>query len=135
MKKVTYLAIVEPSKSDYGIFFPDLPGCTSMASSIEEAFEMAKEALELHYYGMEKSKESIPLPSMILDAKDTEGCFVIPVTIYPELVKRKLDNRKVKTNCTIAAWIKDLAEENHINYSQLLENAILEYLDVKKSLF
>lgn len=60
MKKVTYLSVFEPGKDGFGIFFPDLPGCTSLASSIEEAFEMAKEALEFHYYGLSKSKEEIP---------------------------------------------------------------------------
>lgn len=108
--------------------FPDLLGCISVGDDLMHACEMAKEALELHVYGMEKDGEVLPEPSKELKPKDCEGCLVVPITIYPELLKKRLDNRKVKTNCTLPAWVKDLAEANNINYSQLLETSILNYL-------
>lgn len=55
--------------------------------------------------------------------------MVSPITVFPDLVKNEIDNRRVKTNCTIPAWLKELAEQSGINYSQLLECALLDYSD------
>lgn len=132
MRKVTYLAVLEPSDTGYGVFYPDLPGCITVGETIQQASENAKEALELHFYGMEKDNDPIPAASEKLDANDIKNCLVVPITIYPDLVKQKMDNRKVKTNCTLPAWLKNIAEENKVNYSQLLETSIMDYLGIKK---
>ena len=56
MEKLSYLAILEKQKDGYSVFFPDLPGCISWGKDLDEAQEKAKEALELHLYGLEKEK-------------------------------------------------------------------------------
>lgn len=132
MRKLTYLAVLEPTNTGYSVFYPDLPGCISIGKTIQEASENAKESLELHIYGLEKDNDMIPDASEKLDPKDVENCLVVPITIYPDLVKQKLDNRKVKTNCTLPAWLKKMAEEKKVNYSQLLETSIMDYLGIKK---
>jgi len=132
MRKLTYLAVLEPSSDGYGVFFPDLPGCISLGDNIIEAQENAKEALELHIYGMEKDNDDIPEPSSNLSLEDTEGCIVVPVTIFPDLVANEMDNRRVKTNVTIPQWLKEIAETNHVNYSRLLESALIEYLHIER---
>lgn len=133
MRKMTYLAVLEPTNTGYSVYYPDLPGCISVGETIQEASENAKEALELHIYGMEKDNETIPIASKKLDPKDIENCLVVPITIYPDLVKHDLDNRKVKTNCTLPAWLKKMAEEKKVNYSQLLEASIMDYLGIRKN--
>lgn len=55
MRKLTYLPILEPSVDGYDVFYPDLPDCISFGKDIEEAQQMAKEALALHIYGIEKT--------------------------------------------------------------------------------
>lgn len=128
MKKVTYLAVFEPSESGYSVYFPDFPGCISFGEDIDKASVMAQEALSLHCYGMEKDKEEIPAPSLSLDPEDTEGNIVCPITIYPELFSEERRNRRVKTNTTIPAWLKEKAEAQGINFSRILEAALLERL-------
>jgi predicted RNase H-like HicB family nuclease len=55
MRKLTYLAVLEANgEGGYGVFFPDVPGCISCGDDVEEALGMAREALELHIYGMEQ---------------------------------------------------------------------------------
>ena len=130
MRKLTYLAVFEPANDGYGVFFPDLPGCISMGDNLEEAQKNAQEALELHIYGMEKDSENIPVPSTTLSKEDTEGCIVIPVSIFPDLVANEMENRRVKTNVTIPAWLKEIAEQKNVNYSRLLESALIEYLNI-----
>jgi predicted RNase H-like HicB family nuclease len=48
-----YIAIVhKDSESDFGVSFPDFPGCITAGSNIDEAKDMAQDALALHIQGM-----------------------------------------------------------------------------------
>lgn len=131
MLSVTYLAILEPGEDGgYGISFPDLPGCFSFGEDLAEAQQMAAEAASLHVYGMERDGEEIPAPSVSLPKAITEGMVVMPVTIHPDLYRMKRDNERVKTNITLPAWLKRIAEEQKVNYSRLLESALIDYLQI-----
>ena len=132
MKTLTYLAILEPEKEGgYSISFPDLPGCFSQGNNLEEAKWMAEEAASLHIYGMEEDGDEIPVPSTTLTEKETRGNIVLAVTIHPDLFRANRDNERIKTNVTIPAWLKREAEREKVNYSRLLENALMEYLGVR----
>ena len=62
--KRTYIGLVHKDpKSDYGVSFPDLPGCVTAGHTFEEAKELAAEALALHLEGMACSGNEIPEPS------------------------------------------------------------------------
>jgi post-segregation antitoxin (ccd killing protein) len=56
--------------------------------------------------------------------------MVVPVTIYPDVFKDEMDNRRVKTTITIPRWLKEVAEKEGINYSRLLETAIKDTLEI-----
>lgn len=45
-----------------------------------------------------------------------------------EEYKRKFDNRKVKKNCTIPSWLNEKAEAAGINFSRVLQDALIEKL-------
>jgi predicted RNase H-like HicB family nuclease len=59
-----YVAIIEDAGRDHavGVWFPDLPGCTSAGDDIDEALHNAPEALELYAQSLEK-KDGKPLPA------------------------------------------------------------------------
>lgn len=133
MLNLTYLAVLEPGEDgSYSISFPDLPGCFSYGDNLAEAQRMAEEAASLHIYGMERDGDKIPTPSMNLSKEYTEGNVVMPVTIHPDLYRSKRDNERVKTNITLPAWLKRIAEEQKVNYSRLLETALIDYLQLPK---
>ncbi|MDR1687500.1 MAG: type II toxin-antitoxin system HicB family antitoxin [Clostridiales bacterium] len=130
MRRVTYFAVFEPSDTGYSIYFPDLPGCISCGDNIEHATKMAKEALGLHYWGMEKDGDEIPKPTKP-PFEDMESVdFVVPVEIFPDIVKDAIENRAVKKTLTIPHWLNAEAEAANVNFSQLLQNALKEYLNV-----
>lgn len=131
MHKLTYLAVLEPSSDGYGVFFPDLPGCFSFGTTLSEAQANAQEALELHIYGLEKDNDPIPTPSQNLSKEYTAGNIVCAVSIFPDIVRNEMANRRVKTNTTIPAWLKELAEKQGVNFSKLLENSLMDYLNLK----
>ncbi len=65
MDYIAYLH--KDSKSDFGVSFPDFPGCVSCGKTLEEARRMAVEALTLHVQGMLEDGEEIPKPSTLAD--------------------------------------------------------------------
>jgi len=52
------------------------------------------------------------------------GGIVMPVSIFPEIVKNDLDNRAVKTNITLPLWLKEWAGTEGINLSQTLQTSL-----------
>ncbi|MBN4074620.1 MAG: HicB family protein [Alkaliphilus sp.] len=134
MRKLTYLAVFEPTKTGYSIYFPDFPGCISCAEGYGEAQKQAEEVLGLHIYGMEKDGDEIPVPSKKpqVDPETVDGYIVSLVTVFPDLVRNELDNRAVKTNLTIPAWLKETAEAQGVNYSKILQVALMDYLGVSQ---
>jgi len=133
MRKLTYFAVFEPTTEGYGVYFPAFPGCVSMGEDFEQAQLNAAEALGLHIYGMEKDGEEIPAPlkEPQIDPETAAGHIVAPISVFPELVRNELDNRAVKTNLTVPAWLKELAEAQGVNFSKVLQTALMEYLDIR----
>lgn len=131
MQTLTYLAVFEPCENGaYSVYFPDLPGCISYGDNLVAAQHMAAEAAELHVYGMRTDGDPVPEPSAALSKEDTEGNIVVPVTIHPDVYQLKRDNERVKTNTTLPLWLKRIAEAQGVNYSRLLESALLDYLQI-----
>jgi predicted RNase H-like HicB family nuclease len=69
--------------SDFGVSFPDFPGCVTAGKTLEEARRMAAEALSLHIAGMIEDGEEIPNPSTIDDIADDPAikravAFLVP---------------------------------------------------------
>jgi predicted RNase H-like HicB family nuclease len=65
---VNYIAYLhKDGKSDFGVSFPDFPGCVTAGKSLDEASRKAPEALAFHIAGMMEDGEKIPKPSKIDD--------------------------------------------------------------------
>jgi len=130
MRKLIYLAVFETDENPgISVYFPDVPGCVSCGDDFDHALKMAKEALSLHIFGMEKDGE--PLPKRTDKIPNIgAGEMIVPVTIYPDVFNDEMANRRVKTTITLPRWLKDVAEKEGVNYSRLLETAIKETLEI-----
>lgn len=65
-----YIAVIMKDKhSDYGVVFPDFLGCISAGETIEEAKNMAEEALQFHVDSMIEDGEDLPVPSTLDQVK------------------------------------------------------------------
>jgi predicted RNase H-like HicB family nuclease len=61
-----YIAYLHKDRtSDFGVSFPDFPGCVTAGKTLDEARRMAAEALALHVEGMIEDGEEIPTPSTL----------------------------------------------------------------------
>ena len=47
--------------------------------------------------------------------------------------RKKADNRSVKKNCTIPYWMSVEAEKRGVNYSRLLQEAIMSFIGMSKA--
>src|SRR5271156_1753683 len=66
-----YIAYLHKERdSDYGVSFPDFPGCITAGKTLDEAHRMAAEALTLHIAGMIEDGDTIPAPSSLDDLAD-----------------------------------------------------------------
>jgi len=68
MEYIAYLH--KDKKSDYGVSFPDFPGCITAGSTLEEAGARSAEALAFHVAGMREDGEPIPKPSTLDDLRN-----------------------------------------------------------------
>jgi predicted RNase H-like HicB family nuclease len=88
-----YVALLSKDPdSDYGVDFPDFPGCVTAGETPEEARELAVEALCLHIEGMIQDGERIPLPSPVeeirADPANSDVVDVFLVRVPDDLVAR-----------------------------------------------
>jgi predicted RNase H-like HicB family nuclease len=66
-----YIAIIEDAGPDHaiGVWFPDLPGCTSAGDDVDEALRNAPEALELYAESLQEDGKSLPPPRTIAELR------------------------------------------------------------------
>jgi len=133
VRKLTYYAIFEPSTNgSYGVSWPDLPGCITMGDDFQQAERMAADALGLHIYAMEHDGDALPQATMPPFEEMPEFGIVMPITVFPDIVRNELDNRAVKTNITLPSWLKDWAMTQEINLSQTLQTTLRQMYEAKR---
>lgn len=93
-----YIALIhKDADSDFGVSFPDFPGCITAGSTLDEARAMAEEALAFHVEGMLEDGEAIPEPSsltdIMADPQNRDGVAV--------LVALKAEPKTVRVNITL----------------------------------
>lgn len=132
MDNYIFPAIFEAcEEGGYTVTFPDLIGCITEGDNLKEAMKMAKEVLELYLYNIEDDGEEIPQASKPEKVDISKGCFVSPVNADMILIRKEMDNKSVKKTLTIPSWLNKLAEENKINFSQILQESLKKKLNFK----
>ena len=101
----TYIAFLhKDSDSDFGVSFPDFPGCVTAGTTLEEARQLAGEALELHIDGMNEDGERIPAPSSLDEVMELPEAVDAVVLVVN--VKRKAP-KVVRVNVTFSEGVLD----------------------------
>ena len=133
MKKA-YPAIFTPIEDGefaggYRVYIPDLPVVRTYGKDLEDAIEMAADAASMWIWDAENKGESIPGPSETLSSEPPH--FVSMVMADSEAYRRRHDNRSVKKTLTIPAWLNHKAEEAHLNFSGILQEALKSHLQTR----
>lgn len=96
-----YPVVIHKDKnSDYGVTVPDLPGCFSAGSSLEEAIHNAHEAIECHLEGLLKDGDPVPVKKN-LDDHFHNRHLKDGVLAFVDIDVSKLSGKTVRVNITI----------------------------------
>ena len=93
---ISFIAYIRKEEgSDYGVEFPDVPGCVSVGRTVDEARAMAAEALAGHIAILESDGEPMPVPSSMEALKDDPNrgdAVLILVDLVPDFLKAERVN-------------------------------------------
>lgn len=137
MKKV-YPVIMKKNGNDFLVFVPDMEIYTEGRDEFD-AIVMARDAIGLKGIGMEDMNIALPKASsyegaVSLAGKDADEDFdfsdgiVTFVDVDFDAYRNKFRNRAVKKNCTIPYWLNEKAEAMGLNFSKVLQNALMEQI-------
>jgi predicted RNase H-like HicB family nuclease len=121
-----YPAVVERGATNYGITFPDFPGCVSVGDTIEHVIERGHEALAAQIELMFQDGDPVPAPSPI-DAPLPDWLEGVGEVALRTLVRVELPGRAVRLSITmdeaLAGAIDRAAAEQGFTRSGFLAEA------------
>ena len=127
MSRIAYPALFHEENGSYWVEFPDLQGCLTDGDTIEEAYEHAKEALGFYLDGDDNSYNK---PSAIKKVVDANPGSLVMFIEYDSLeYAKKYKTKAVKKNLSIPEWLNDLALKQNINFSSVLQEALINKLE------
>ena len=131
-----YPVVIHKDKnSDYGVTFPDIPGCFSVGTSIEEALTMSQEAAECHIEGMLLDSEPIPVPTSIESHRENAD-YKDGLWALVDIDISKLSLKAKRVNITIPERLLNTVDNYARNHGEtrsgLLSQAVTEYMSTHK---
>ena len=132
MRKLFYPAIFHTAEEGgFWITFPDLPECMTQGDDMQNAYEMAVDALGLAISSRKNERLEIPTPSKPheINTSVDEYCVVIEFDMLA--YQKRTNSKAVKKTLTIPEWLNEEALSLGINFSQVLQEALLQKIDAK----
>lgn len=123
----------EDENKQVGVYFPDIPGCTAQGTGYAEAIEQAQGALSLHLWSMEEDGDYIPAPSRIQDIKTEDDEFVTIIKVFMPAYRQVMDSHAENRTVTLPHWLNKAAKSAGVNFSQLLQEAIIQKLGISSN--
>ena len=128
--KNAYPIILTQGQKYVVVSIPDFD-INTQGEDFADAMEMARDAIGLMGIDMQDDGKELPTPTPISELT-VENSVVTLVDIDFDVYRRKNELRAVKKNCTIPSWLNYEAEKANINFSQVLQNAIMEQLKISR---
>ncbi|MGM9928311.1 MAG: type II toxin-antitoxin system HicB family antitoxin [Bacillus sp. (in: firmicutes)] len=121
--KQAYKIYLTKCDDGYLVSIPDF-NCDTQGTTIADAIYMARDAIGLMGLDYLLDGKDLPLPGSVEYVKN-EKEFETYVDIDFDLYRRQHDQRKIKKTLSIPCWLNERAEELNINFSRVLEEALL----------
>lgn len=122
--------MLTPVDTGYVVYVPDL-AINTEGKDLADAIYMARDAIGLWGITQQDFGRSIPEPSSNLP-KVSGNEIVTLVDIDFDTYRRANDNRTVRKNLTIPSWLNERAEKAGVNFSQILQEGLKQYLGIKQ---
>lgn len=135
-----YPACFFKEESGYSVIFPDL-NLATCGETLDEAMAMAVDCLAGRLWWLQKDGDCIPDPSSMNSvdlatvAEDLEinpsESFVNLVSVDVDAYAKEHFDKSVRKTLTIPAWLNSAALEMNINFSQVLQDALLAKIQAR----
>lgn len=131
MAKYAYPTVfTKEENGQYSVVFKDLEGCYTCGDNMEQAIEMAEDALALVLYGYEIEGKEIPNPSSRDTIEIQPGEFINDIRCDTLAYRKMYNNKSIRKNVTLPEWLNEEAEALKINFSQVLQDALMQKLGI-----
>lgn len=124
MNKLFYPAIFHKEGEGFWVSFPDFPECFTEGDSMEKAYEMAVDALGLAITSRKEEHQEIP-KATVADLVDNKEGIIVVVEFDMLEYCRKHNSKAVKKTLSIPEWMNEEAIAMGINFSQVLQEALM----------
>ena len=130
--KYHFYALLEKEDKFYNVSFPDLPGANTFGENLEDAIDMASDALGGHLLVMEDDHDYIPNPTNYHDlARNLKSQQQLQlVKVDTNIVRLREENKTVNKMVTLPKYMVELGKKKKINFSQTLQRALRKELEL-----
>lgn len=122
-----YPAVFYPEEDGrYSVVFPDLNDLATYGDDLADALAMAQEACAQYLFASLRDGE--PLPNATPKEKvilDDEGAFINLILVNLDEFAKLHGDKSVKKTLTLPAWLNTACDERNINYSKVLQEALI----------
>jgi predicted RNase H-like HicB family nuclease len=122
-----YSAIFTPIEDGSGYYakVPDLPGCITTGSSLQDAINQITDAASVWLVVAEDEGLEIvaPTPQAEISMDHSESISLISIDTIS--YRSKTDTKSVRKNVSLPAWMASMADKRGINCSQILQDGLL----------
>jgi predicted RNase H-like HicB family nuclease len=128
----------EEKDGRYSVVFPDLNHLATFGETLDDALTMAVDCLAGYLFEAEKEGMSVAPPSNINDIDlsaeydDYVEAFVNIITVDVEEYAKIHFEKSIKKTLTIPLWLNNMAVNKDINFSQILQSALKEKLNIRE---
>ena len=130
MNTLFYFALFHTAEEGgFWVSFPDFPECFTQGETLQETYAMAVDALGLCV--SEYTSKDLPKPSLPSDITVPKGATLALVSLDLAAYRRKHNTKAVKKTLSIPEWLNEEALALGINFSQVLQEALLQKIGQK----
>ena len=128
--KGVYAAVFSPKENGDGYYcrVPDLPGCLTTGRTVDECLELTEDAANLWLCDIEDDGRTVPEATDLRLVPHTVEDIVTLISVDTIRYREENDNRAVRKNVSLPAWMAFQAERRGINCSQVLQAALKNIL-------
>ncbi len=124
---------LEEQREGYCVVVPDLPGCVTQGYNLAHAIEMAVDAASGWVLDELEDGNKVPTASAVQSITlDNPTGFVSLIVLDMDSYAEKHGNKAIRKNLTIPAWLATIADKENINYSQILQSALISELNIQE---
>ena len=132
-----YPAVFYEEEGKISVLFPDLGNLATFGDNVADAMCMAGDTCGLHLFTALRDGDPLPAPSSLGEINPTailkelemesaaESAFVNMVLVDMTEYARQHSDKAVKKTLSIPMWLNTLCEEKSINFSKVLQDALL----------